>query len=219
MPGCPAVAPGGPGSSGPGVAFPRRSCGPGCSAGRQSLQAGDAAAISPAQGQRSTRRSPRRRPLRAARPTTAKMRRQCHGVEVEIDSIRSALAPPAPSARPMTSCRAANRAKTETPAIRDALCAIHEHILKAELEDLRQGIFARKSVDPFLAAPPPDRTAGNASRCCAVPSYWYRSARWWPDDPRSHPGHYSRPEREKARKQDRAGRGLPRLYRCRCSVR
>ena len=75
---------------------------------------------------------------------------QTHGVEVEIDSIRSTLAPTRALRQAHAVLSGSLPVEAETPAIRDALWAIHEHILKAELKDLRQGILAR---DYFIISP------------------------------------------------------------------
>jgi hypothetical protein len=77
-------------------------------------------------------------------------RGQGHGVEVEIDSIRSALAPTRALRQALDVLSGSLPVEAETPAIRDALCAIHEHILQAELKDLRRGVLAR---DYFIISP------------------------------------------------------------------
>lgn len=84
---------------------------------------------------------------------------QGHGVEVEIDSVRSVLTPTRALRQAHDVLSGCLPVEAETPAIRDALWAIHEHIRKAELKDLRQGILAR---DYFIISPinpmnPPSR--------------------------------------------------------------
>jgi hypothetical protein len=71
---CPAVAPGGRGSTGPDVLLPGRWGCSGWSAGREGLQLGDRGGNLPAHGHRSASCS--RRPLRARRPEMANRRRR-----------------------------------------------------------------------------------------------------------------------------------------------
>ena len=75
---------------------------------------------------------------------------QGHGVDVEVDSIRSALIPTRALRQALDVLSGRLPVKAETPAIRDALWAIEEHIRAAELKDLRQGVLAR---DYFIISP------------------------------------------------------------------
>lgn len=82
---------------------------------------------------------------------------QGHGVEVETDSILAALAPTRALRQALDVLWGGLPATMETPAIREALHAIDEHLRRTELRDLRQGALARDYliISPINPMNPP----------------------------------------------------------------